>query len=335
VHAEQTDTENVGARESDLRLPARLEQPVSTLAGAPGGGVLHRRLDPAARARAALQLQRTVGNAAVSRIVATERTLSRSPSVYEGPLQNVFAYGRDRFNGRYDGVVDAGSGTITLRMRVDMHLAPQFVDKTKGDFAPETIATFARFRLRFKEVVERIWSDAHGLKAAGLWSGPPEGFKTKVEVVFDGSNPHAEINLFPQTIDTSTGQAARSCAGAASGGEIGHASLQEGDDVEKEHTLEYKGRKQLYYGNTCAHEFGHLLGLDHVNQRAPLRKDAGGQWTDIDRYGVNPDQAMDIMGMGSVVTARDMAPFIAIAEQYGKDHAPGAEWNKWSVVGSP
>ncbi len=110
------------------------------------------------------------------------------------------------------------------------------------------------------------------------------------------------------------------------------AALQEGDDVEKEHTLEYKGRSMLFYGNTCAHEFGHLLGLKHVNEGARYRKLPDGQWTDVDKYGVTPDQASDIMGMGNVVSAADMAPFIRIAERYGRDHAPGQAFNRWTAV---
>jgi hypothetical protein len=290
--------------------------------------------DPLSSPAAVLALQRTAGNAAVGRLLAgtARRSLSRQPAVAHPALKETYYYDRDHFNGRYDGLVERGAGRITLIMRVDMQLAPQFIDQRKGDFSEKTLSYFQYFKTGFKEVVERIWSGAHALKPAVPLDRNFK-YETRVRVEFTSSNPHAEIYLHPKTIDASTGEAARSCASAAKPGEVGVANLQEGDNVEKERVMEYKGEKLLFYGNTSAHEFGHLLGLDHINQKAPLRKKESGEWTDEDKYGVTPEQAADIMGRGSVVSARNMTPFIKIAEEYGKEVAAGRpEWNQWTAV---
>jgi hypothetical protein len=281
-----------------------------------------------------LALQRSAGNAAVGRLLggAGRRALSRQPAAMHPALKDAYYYPSDRFLGRYDGLVERGAGRITLIMRVDLQLAPQFIDQRKGDFSEHTLKYHQEFKQKFKEVVERIWSGAHALKPA-LPFDKNYYYDTRVRVELTDSDPHAEIYLHPKTIDASTGEAARSCASAAKPGQKGIANLQEGDNVEKERVMEYKGEKLTFYGNTSAHEFGHLLGLGHVNEKAPLRKKPSGEWTDEDKYGVTPEQAADIMGRGNMVGPQNMGPFIRIAEEYGKEVAPSKpEWNKWSVV---
>jgi hypothetical protein len=289
---------------------------------------------PPASAAEVLALQRSAGNAAVGRLLAGagRRALSRQPVAEHPALKERYYYPSDRFLGRYDGLVERGSGRITLIMRVDLQLAPQFIDQRKGDFSDRTLKYHQEFKQRFKEVVERIWSGAHSLKPVVPLDRNYQ-YETRVRVELTSSDPHAEIYLHPKTIDVSTGEAARSCASAAKPGQIGIANLQEGDNVEKERVMEHKGEKLYFYGNTSAHEFGHLLGLDHINEKAPLRKKPDGQWTDEDKYGVTPEQAADIMGRGNMVSPRNMKPFIKIAEEYGKEVAPSRpERNVWSVV---
>jgi hypothetical protein len=281
-----------------------------------------------------LQLQRAAGNAAVGRYLAgsAPRTLSRQPGTMHPALKDTYYYGSGAFKGRYDGIVERGAGRITLLMRVEFELAPEFVDRRTSQFSEHTLKYYKEFQQKFKEVVERIWSGAHALKPA-LPLDKNYYYDTRVRVVVTDSDPHATIRLYPKTIDASTGEAARSCAKAATPGEKGIALLQEGDNVEKERVMEYKGEKLYFYGNTSAHEFGHLLGLGHVNEKAPLRKKPSGEWTDEDKYGVTPEQAADIMGRGNMVGPQNMGPFIRIAEEYGKEVAPSKpEWNKWTVV---
>ena len=72
---------------------------------------------------------------------------------------------------------------------------------------------------------------------------------------------------------------------------------------------------------TAAHEFGHLLGLSHPHCKG----------NDSQCYGVTTEEAMDVMGVGSVVSKKDYAPFVQIMERYGRDTLP-AECNKWKLV---
>jgi hypothetical protein len=68
---------------------------------------------------------------------------------------------------------------------------------------------------------------------------------------------------------------------------------------------------------TVAHEFGHLLGLDHSNPGC--QSTASGPAPNPGRdecYGVTPGQIADIMGQGSIVTPQDYAPFVAEMNYY-------------------
>ncbi len=189
----------------------------STLAVAPGArfaqaaraagiGVALPRLDRRARAGAALALQRSAGNAAVGRMVQRGRVLSRAPSIYAGPLQNVFTYPADDFDGRYEGVVDAGAGIITLRMRVKWEIEPQFANKTTGEFDPDTIAAYARMRARFKEVVRAHLVRCPPAQAERPLRRSARGLRRQDPDRRGRGSPHAVLHLFPQTVG------GRSCA---------------------------------------------------------------------------------------------------------------------------
>jgi hypothetical protein len=189
---------------------------------APAAAPTHVRAGPPSSPAAVLALQRTAGNAAVGRMLAgtSRRTLSRQPAVAPSALKETYFYDRGHFNGRYDGLVERGAGRITLIMRVDMQLAPQFIDQRKGDFSEKTLSYFQYFKTGFKEVVERIWSGAHALRPVVPLDRNYK-YETRVRVEFTSTDPHAEISLHPKTIDASTGEAARSCASAAKGATSG------------------------------------------------------------------------------------------------------------------
>jgi hypothetical protein len=268
-----------------------------------------------------LRLQRTAGNAAVGRVLARQE--SATLAARDATKRQVY-YDRSNFKDRFDGIVDRGRGRIVLVMNVSLSPAPQLVNQHTGTFDDSTMAMVGKFKTDFESVVERYWSGAHALKPLGPLDSNLK-YETKVDVVFTDSNPHAELWLHPKTIDAETGEAARSCATPADGyGNKGVGNFQEGDNVEKERKWKYKGEDYYFYGNTSAHEFGHLLGLDHIHHRG----------SDDNAYGVTPEQSMDIMGRGGVVSPRDMEPFLQIAKRYGRDVAPEPKWNQWSVVDS-
>lgn len=80
-------------------------------------------------------------------------------------------------------------------------------------------------------------------------------------------------------------------------------------------------RQATFRQTAAAHEFGHLMGLSHVVC-------SGNE----DRcYGITAEQKMDIMGIGSVVSPRDYAPFVRIMQRYGLDRLP-RECNTWRLV---
>ena len=279
------------------------------------------RLGPVTTAQVLTRLQRTAGNAAVGRVLARQGTAT-IPA--RDATQREIFYDRSNFKDRFDGIVDRGRGRIVLRMKVSLSPAPQLVNQHTGEFDASTLAMVAKFRSDFEDVVERYWSGAHALKPLGPLDSNIK-YETKVDVVFTDSEPHAELWLHPKTIDAETGEAARSCASPADGyGNKGVGNFQAGDNVEKERKWKYKGEDYFFYGNTSAHEFGHLLGLDHVHHRG----------SDENAYGVTPEQSMDIMGRGGVVSPRDMEPFLKIAKRYGQDMAPEPKWNAWTVVDS-
>jgi hypothetical protein len=72
-----------------------------------------------------------------------------------------------------------------------------------------------------------------------------------------------------------------------------------------------------YLQSTVLHEFGHTLGLDHVN----------GAGNDDANYGITLEQREDVMGMGDHATARAARPWIAqlrhhlIPERHNRDDA--------------
>ena len=69
-----------------------------------------------------------------------------------------------------------------------------------------------------------------------------------------------------------------------------------------------------YLQSTVLHEFGHTLGLDHVN----------GAGNSDANYGVTLDQREDLMGMGDHLTTRHARPWKSqLSHHLIQDHARG------------
>ena len=242
------------------------------------------------------------GEALVARQAATGQPGARAG------LNEPVALDRGRFDGRFDAYVSPRAHAVTLIMNVDFEMGGGWGSR------PDGASALASFKPRLKEVVEREWSLKYDLQPA--CGGEGEKFHAYVRLNTDGSNPHATIHFFP---DTGGG---RSSAGD------GEAALQESDVYAKEHTRPFrpkpgaKPETRTFFQYTAAHEFGHLLGIPH-----PHCKGNADQC-----YGVTPAEAMDVMGLGSLVTKRDYAPFQKIMKIYGEGRFPGP-CNDWKLVG--
>ena len=221
-----------------------------------------------------------------------------------GPLQRIVHYNRDQFGGRFDSEVDRNNHRVTLMMGVDF---------TPAGWPPKTNTddVIAKFKTDMKKVVESSWFYQYALQSVC----EADKYEAKVELSTNSQNPHASVYLHPDT------PGGRSAAGD------GASALQESDNLAEEHTRYFdagKGKppKQgTFEQTTTAHEFGHLMGLDHIRCKG-----------NEDRcYGVTPEEAMDVMGIGSFVSQRDYAPFQSIMEHFGKDTLPAA-CNKWRLV---
>jgi len=231
------------------------------------------------------------------------------------PMQAVY-YDRAHFNNQFDASVDRRNRTVTLIMSLDFTMVGW------GNTPQEYVSKVAQtFMTDMKDVVQKGWSAQYGIQWA--YDSFPDRYKAKVEVVLDGkyafSRPcpaHVQIGIHPNT------PGARSCAGGGGGG------LQESDNVAKEHVrtlfLDAKGKATkdyTFYQITTVHEFGHMMGLDHI----------AGKGNDTRDYGMTPELARDIMGSGSIVSERDYEPFLRIMKRYGEDYLPSGE-NKWKLV---
>src|SRR5262249_22458030 len=135
------------------------------------------------------------------------------------------------------------------------------------------------FMADMKDGVQKAWSRQYGLQ----WKYDmfTERFTALVEVVLDArfrfTRPcpaHVQIGIHQRT------PGERSCAGG------GGAGLQEGDIVDREHKRDLfpgpqskKTKGYTFEQTTTVHEFGHLMGLDHI----------AGKGNDTRNYGMTPD----------------------------------------------
>ena len=107
---------------------------------------------------------------------------------------------------------------------------------------------------------------------------------------------------------------------------------QSGPTTGRFETDDLKSEKAVWMINTprefefqhvvAAHEFGHLIGIEHI--------DKAGHVGDAE-YGDTWEEASDIMGWGMTVTAHDMKPWIQAAKAYGKEMGM-PDGGTWTVV---
>ena len=217
----------------------------------------------------------------------------------------IFTYRRANFDDRFDGEVDAANHRVVLIMRLNIE------DWGKPEGKEERIT---KFRAKAKALIEQTWSGIYALQS--VCQGQTEKFEARLRVEMTASNPHHTVRLWEKSSNVRSKS----------------TDWQQGDENARARTtpvlLDPKKppsksnmKEMTFYQVPAVHEFGHLMGLQHIAC-------AG----DDDRcYGVTAEQKMDIMGYGSVVSPRDYAPFVRIMTRYGRDTLH-PECNKWRLV---
>lgn len=215
-----------------------------------------------------------------------------------------FHYDRTQFDGRFDGLVDTAGHHVTLTMRLDIE------DQGPEDGKSERIA---RFRERAKAVIESTWSGVYALQS--VCHGNTDKFEARVMVAMSGAAPHHTVHLYPD-------RGERSNSNAWQESDTEDTERQSPVPIDPNKPPSAKNLRMMTFHQTpVAHEFGHLVGLQHVVCSNNAER----------CYGITAEQKLDIMGYGSVVSPRDYAPFVRIMERYGRDHLP-KECNSWRLV---
>ena len=261
------------------------------------------RVGPASRA-AALRPLLAGGNRALARAV-----LARKVEQSETGL--LYTYDSSNFDGRYDAEIQRDRITLICKVRF-------VVDKDSfaamGYSEAQMEQERSEFAASFPGVVSKAWSYKRALKPD--WRGTMQ-CAVRAKVVDSGE--HARITLifpkagFRSNIDArTTGQTTPT------------TGTFETDDLKSEKaTWGLHTKHEFDFQHiVAAHEFGHMLGIEHI--------DKAGHKGD-DEYGDTWEEANDIMGWGMTVTAHDMKPWIAAGKAYGKEVGmPGG--GTWTVV---
>ncbi len=213
---------------------------------------------------------------------------------------------RSHFDGRFDAYVNPRAHNVTLIMNLDFEMG------SWGN-RPDGASALKAFKPKMKQVVEREWSLKFDLQPA--CSGEESKFHAYVQVNVDGGAAHNTVHFFPDM------------AGGRSGVDDNQSALKETDADMHENKRPFqpspgaKPVERTFMQYTAAHEFGHMLGLPHPHCAGNADQ----------CYGVKPEEAMDVMGLGSLVSKRDYAPFQKIMKIYGEGRFPGP-CNDWKLV---
>ena len=228
--------------------------------------------------------------------------LMRQGASRKRPADSIYTYGRANFQDRFSGEVDAANHRAVLIVRLEL-----------VDMGPEKDreGRIEAFAAKAVPIIQSAWSGKFALKSVCA----ADKFEASVRLVVTDTNPHHTVHVWPDA------------------GERSNSTNWQANDLETEHRdspvlIDPKKppspdnvRMMTFAQIPATHEFGHLIGLQHVACEG-----------NADRcYGVTADQKLDIMGYGSDVSPKDYAPFQKIMERYGQD-TQQPECNKWELV---
>ncbi len=186
---------------------------------------------------------------------------------------------RNRF-GLYDAILNRNTSTLTLNMRIAFNYTgpwPSDAEKTtwQNDFIRQ---------------VENRWSYRFYLVPMGTCTEQTRTFFARVNIEPVTSNAHYTVNVAHTTSNI------RSSANSVDR----TASLDSLDT--QENTRHRLGQDFQQVG--VEHEFGHMLGLAHIECDVTT-----GLCPPGDQYGDTLQERGDIMGSGWIVSERDYTPF--------------------------
>lgn len=245
---------------------------------------------------------RAATNGAAPRLRAAPGVMRQGTSKKAPPADFIYRYSRENFGDRFDGEVDSAHRRVTLVVRLEL-----------VDMGPEKgrAGRMAVFAAKAVPIIESAWSGKFALKSACA----ADKFEASVRLVVTDANPHHTVHVWADA-----GERSNSTNWQASDLETRHRESPVLIDPKKPPTPDNM-RMMTFAQIPATHEFGHLIGLQHVACDS-----------NADRcYGVTAEQKLDIMGYGSNVSRRDYAPFREIMQRYGQDTQPKA-CNAWDLV---
>ncbi|MEP6645644.1 MAG: matrixin family metalloprotease [Saprospiraceae bacterium] len=214
----------------------------------------------------------------------------------------------------FDAELNRDAKTITLIVRLKFEFVDQhktYTDKDKPYFG-EVVKSWKdqqerqnKFIRDFLKVVSERWSYKHRVYPAGPTTEPVPWFITVVRAESVSNTEHKVVKVhFDHDREISQGSFMEI---------VSRASMYDHNIIVSESDVNIipvtnvliNGRKEKTY-NYCiaAHEFGHAIGIEHINQKDAEKN------PNINPYGETLVQQRDTMGVGSQVSVEDYWPFL-------------------------
>jgi hypothetical protein len=196
-------------------------------------------------------------------------------------------------NNLFDAYLSHRNAMLTLIMRINFQFHPNSAGVNL------TAAEQAAFVRRFERHVQQVWAEQYALVPRD--TVPDRYLDTyfaNVDIQSSVTNPHYTAHI----TNTATEAQSTDPPGAiGAGGPAAHYDqhwLRMGDEDANLYTGMSRGgfRMNQY---TDAHEFGHMMGLDHIHCDR----------NDDSCYGVTDRERANIMGLGNEVTRANYLPF--------------------------